>query len=372
MADAAYTLELNDSPAPQELMDALALVEVEDAAALASAFRLRVPIGLTDDGDWSWVAEELFRPLTPVSIRVQLSPAVNEQLIRGYITSHHVHFEKNTGASFLEVIGMDGSTLMNLEEKIVAWQDKADSDIATQIINAYNFTPQVDSTQPSYQEDEVTIIQRGTDFAFLRGLARRNGFEFFVETDATSGTTTAHFHKPTLSGQPQKDLALAFGDESNVKRLEAQYDALRPTTADARGIVIGDKSDQSSTTSTSDLDTLGADALLDVLDQKPKTLVTRASAFEHAELQARTQAAVDASTWAVSLSGEVDVTAYQAVLRARRTVLVKGAGTRYSGTYYVSRVRHTLTRNEYIQQFELTRNALGLSGGEAFRASALA
>jgi phage protein D len=362
----SYTLSLNNSPAAQELLDAVNLIEVEDDAALPSAFRLRVPIGLTDEGDWTWVAEDTFKPLTPVSIGVQFGAEVSERLINGYITSHQVHFDKEVGASFLEVIGMDASTMMNLEEKIVAWKDMADSDIVTQIFGNYGFTPQVDSTQPSYVEDEVTLIQRGTDLAFVRRLARRNGFEFFLETDALSGQTTGHFHKTQLSDQPQKDLALAFGEDSNVAALEAHYDGLRPATVEAAGISLGDKSDQNTSITAPDLDPLGADAVLAQLDQQPKSLLARTSAFDQAELQTRAQAAVNSASWAVSLSGELDVTAYQGVLRSRRTVLVKGVGTRYSGTYYVSRVLHTLTPGGYKQKFELSRNALALTGSEPF------
>jgi hypothetical protein len=112
MPDAAYTLEINNAPAEQDLLDAIALIEVEDDAALASAFRLRVPIGLTDDGDWTQVAEQIFRPLIPVTIGVQFGSDINETLMKGYITSHHIHFDKDSGASFLEVIGMDASVLM--------------------------------------------------------------------------------------------------------------------------------------------------------------------------------------------------------------------------------------------------------------------
>ncbi len=365
----SYTLRVNDSPADQDLLDALNLVEVEDAAALASAFRLRLPIGLDDEGDWTWVAEDVLKPLTPVSIGVQFGSDVNEQLISGYVVSHQVHFAKEVGASFLEVIGMDASTLMNLEEKIVAWKDLSDSDIVAQILGNYGFTPDADDTQPSYSEDEVTIIQRGTDLAFLRRLARRNGFEFFLDTDPQSGETTGHFHKPRLSGRPQKDLALAFGEDSNVATLEAHYDGLRPSTVDAQGISIGDKSDQSATIESSDLVTLGANSVLGSLDQQPKSLLARTSAFDNAELQTRAQAAVNSASWAVSLSGELDITAYQSVLRSRRTVLVKGIGTRYSGTYYVSRVVHSLTPGGYKQKFELVRNALALAGDETFAPS---
>ncbi len=361
MPDAAYTLTLNDAPADPDLLELIAAIDVDDNAALASAFRLRVPIGLDDDGEWTQVADT-FPPLMRVVIGVQFGPDVSETLLTGYITSHRIHFDKDVSASYLDVLGMDDTVLMNLEEKIVAWTNMADSDIVTQIFGLYDFIPDVESTLPSYVEDEVTVIQRGTDLGFVRRLAQRNAFEFFLETDATTGLTTAHFHRPRLTDKPQKDLALAFEDESNVKALDVHYDALRPTTVEARGVVLADKSERSAVALAASLDALGADALLDVLNRQPKTLLSRTGAFDDVELQARTQAAVDASSWAVSLSGELDVTAYQGVLRAGRTVLVKGIGSAYSGEYYVARVRHALSPNEYTQRFELTRNALALRG----------
>ena len=369
MADTSYRLLINGSPAAQELIDAIAQIEVEDDAGLASAFRLRLPIGLTADGDWTWVAEDIFKPLTPVAISVRVGTAT-EQIISGYVTTHRIHFDDSPGASFFEVAGMDAGTLLNLEEKVVAWKNMADSDVASQIFAARDFDAKVDSTQPSYSENDVTIIQRGSDLAFLRRLARRNGFEFFFESDPTTGKVTGHFHKPDLSGQPQRDLALAFGEGRNVKTLEANYDALRPRIAEAYGVALADKSEQSASSTSTSLDPLGATAVLDELSQQPKALLARAGAFENAELQARAQAVVDTSSWAISLSGEVDVTAYQAVLRARRSVLIKGAGSRYSGTYYVASVLHTLTRDSYSQKFQLQRNAHGLKGGEPFGAGA--
>ncbi len=366
MADTSYMLRINNAPAGRDLLDAIALIEVSDDAGLASAFRLRLPVGLTDSGEWTWVADDMFKPLTPVAISVQLGTTANEQLIRGYITSHRIRYDKDPGASYIEVLGVDESLLMNIEEKIVAWKNLADSDIVTRILNNYGFTPKVENTQPSYAEDEVTTMQRGTDLAFVRRMARRNGFEFFLETDAAAGITTGHFHKPVLSNKPQKDIAIAFGEDSNVRTLELHYDALRPTTMDAYGLSVGGKSDQNAFVMSSNLDTIGGDAVLDLLNQQPKSLLSRGGAFDNVELRARAQAAVNAASWAVSLSGELDATSYQSVLRARRTVLVKGAGARNSGTYYVSRVVHTLTNSDYTQKFELVRNALALSGTEAF------
>ena len=54
------------------------------------------------------------------------------------------------------------------------------------------------------------------------------------------------------------------------------------------------------------------------------------------------------------------------MLRARRTVLVKGLGSVLSGRYLVQRVRHRVTTDGHTQQVTLVRNALGLSGDEPF------
>jgi hypothetical protein len=54
------------------------------------------------------------------------------------------------------------------------------------------------------------------------------------------------------------------------------------------------------------------------------------------------------------------------MLRAKRTVLVKGLGSALSGLYLVERVRHVLTVDSHRQHVELARNALGLKGDEPF------
>jgi hypothetical protein len=86
-------------------------------------------------------------------------------------------------------------------------------------------------------------------------------------------------------------------------------------------------------------------------------------------LQTYAQGVVDRSTWAISAEGELNTVAYGGLLRAKRTVLVRGAGSLYSGTYFVERVLHTFTGSGYTQRFTLKRNALGLTGAEDFSAT---
>ena len=49
---------------------------------------------------------------------------------------------------------------------------------------------------------------------------------------------------------------------------------------------------------------------------------------------------------------------YGGILKSRRLVGVRGAGTAFDGLYYVSSVTHSIKRGEYKQQFQLARNGL--------------
>jgi len=54
-------------------------------------------------------------------------------------------------------------------------------------------------------------------------------------------------------------------------------------------------------------------------------------------------------------------------------VLVKGAGSPYSGRYYVTKVTHDLKADgTYNQKFEARRNARDVDGTEPFGSSSLA
>ena len=60
------------------------------------------------------------------------------------------------------------------------------------------------------------------------------------------------------------------------------------------------------------------------------------------------------------------------MLRAKRTVLVRGLGSSLSGRYLVERVRHVIGVDRHRQQLTLVRNALGLKGDESFGGGGLA
>jgi hypothetical protein len=80
------------------------------------------------------------------------------------------------------------------------------------------------------------------------------------------------------------------------------------------------------------------------------------------DLDAAVAAAADTASWAFSATGEVDSSAYPAVLQPYATVTLAGAGP-MSGRYLIARVKHMIDDQSYRQQFTLRRNARSTVAG---------
>jgi phage protein D len=265
----------------------------------------------------------------------------------------------------LNVVAMDPTVLMNLKEDVRRWPDMADSDIATSIFGDYNFLPQVDSTEPSRQSDDVTTIQRGTDIQFLRTLAHRNGFECYVEANPTTGDIEGHFHPPQNDQAAQGVLTVNMGEATNVNSFNARYDMLRPTAARVTGLDIESQEDQPADAQETGLAEMGQETTI-ARDRPRQVMLAQTGLSQTGELQTLAQSVTDRSAWAISAQGELNTVAYGGILRAKRPVNVRGAGRQFSGTYYVEQVHHSFTGDSYTQRFTLRRNATGLTGREQY------
>jgi phage protein D len=366
VADISYTLLIDGASADADVMAAIQQIEVEDSTDMASMLRLRLGIGVKDDASgWTIIDDSIFSRLTNITLKVAVGSGPQEPLIDAYVMETNASFSDAPGLSILEVVAMDASVLMTLEDKARSFPNMSDSDIANQIFGEYGFTAHVDSTQPTRQEDDVVTMQHGSDIGFLRMLAYRNGFECYVEMDAMLETNMGYFRAPQLQDDPQGVLSVSKGDQSNVNTLNVRYQMLRPRQAKVNNVSVDDESTQSGDAQSLSLDLLGEDGVLS--DERPrKALAAQVALVDSGELQTFAQAIVDGSAWAVIAEGDLNTTAYGGLLRAKRPVLLQGAGSTNSGTYYVEKVLHTITSNTYTQRFTLSRNALGLTGQENF------
>lgn len=367
MAEVSYLLKIDGREAPPEVVAAVQRLEVEEHASLASIMRLTFTMAVAEGGGrWTIVDDDLFPRLAEVSLSIKSGSADPEPILTGYVIEARATFGEEPNASTLDVLAMDASVLMNLEEKVKAWPSVADSDIASSIFGDYDLTPVVDTSQPTRQEDDVLPIQRGTDMQFLRWLAERNGYDLFIASGANG--VEGHFHAPKIDDPPQGVLTVGFGAASNVPKLTVTHEALRPTTAKAEQLAIESQEAQSGEAEKVSLADLGGKSVL-AADRQRATLVARTGLVDTADLQTYAQAVVDRSSWAIRADGELATDHYDGVLRARKPVAVRGVGRTLSGTYVVERVLSAFTADGFTQQFTLRRNALTLSGQEDFSES---
>ncbi len=368
MADVSYSILIDDAPASLDLLDVIQQIEIEDHAEMADMLRMSVAIAVKDGCvGWSVIDDNTFERLTKIRVNVNVGSGKTEPLIEAYVTEANANFANQPGQSVLNIVAMEPTVLMNLVEDNKAWPNMADSDIADRIFRDHQLVPVVDQTQPTWQENDYVPMQRGTDIQFLQALAKRNGFECYVELNPDSGQVEGHFHLPKLQQTPQGVLSVNMGDATNVNSFNARFDNLGPTTAKASNIDVDSQDDQDGDADEQELTDLGATPSLASTNPR-QVLLSGTGLSTTGELKTAAQAEVDRSSWAITAEGEVNTVAYGDVLRAKRPVLVRGAGPQFSGTYYVQSVTHTINGDGYSQRFSLKRNALGLTKTEGYAA----
>lgn len=366
MSNITATIEIDETDASDILMS-LVEMEIEEDHRLTTSFTIKLGIDLLQDGSWTLLDDERLALWKKVSIKVSVADEEIE-LIKGYITHMKSQIEEAGDKSFLILMGLDGSCLMSLEEKIKDWPNKTDSDIATEILESYSLEAQVDSVDVVHDESVSTIIQRETDIRFLKRLARRNGFDCFVKGD------TGYFRKPVFTDPPQPLLASNFGAETNLLSFAAALNALRPTKVEMRQIDTVAKEIVAADVQEGDQKKLGRDGALSLTvpdGTLSKMFVKQAVATSQAEMENLCVALLDEAEWFVQAEGKVKTPIYGSVLQTRKLVPIKGVGESFSGLYYVTNVKHIFTNGDYLQKFTGRRNALAPSGSSDFGAASL-
>ena len=358
-----FMLQVAFAPAPQPIVEAVEEIVVDSSVEEASAMRVRFGIAQTELGDWTVLTEDLFRPLVPVTVRVQTG-ALPEAIITAYVSTQDATYGDVAGTSTLEVSGLDATLLMNLHEKVMLWANLPDAAIATSIFGQHTLVPMVQPTAPTLVEPEGSIIQRGTDIRFLRRLARRNGFDCYVQPEPLTGVDQGFFRPRQPVGLPQAVLNVAMGDETNVTGFRIRYDMTQPTSVVAANLDTTTKAPQPALAPASLQPPMGLEPTLARVLPPPIVRPVDTGLVRTSELQSLAQAIADQSSYAIVAEGEVG--AAVGILRPGGTVNVRGAGRLYNGTYFVTRVTHTITRDDYKQQFEARRNAATMTGAEVF------
>jgi hypothetical protein len=201
-------------------------------------------------------------------------------------------------------------------------------------------------------------MQRGSDIAFLRMLARRTGKVCRVACADQPGVRTGYFAIPKLDGDPAVTLKLNDPANWTVGALDLEWDATRPTAVTARAALFSDSDAASGDTADSGLKSLG-DRTLAAFAGKPMTVLLATAVDSVGELTQRAQGLLREAGWFARCEGDADAERLGVVLRAGMLVSLVGVGAVHSGTWIVWTVRHRFTQEAHKMTFTLLRNAVG-------------
>lgn len=367
MPGVSYTLLIDGLPAGAEVIDRIQRIEAETHVDLAGMLRLQLSIAPREEGGWYVLDEGTFSRLTNLRLAVTVGSGPPVHLIDTYVMETNARLANQPGGSTLDVVAMDATVHMSSEEKVRAWPNMSDSSIALAIFAEYGLLARVASTQPVRSEPGVTTIQRGTDISFLRRLAERNGFEVAVRPNPLLGTPEGHFHPPAIEDPTQGLLSISMGDLTTMDSFSGRQELVRAARTRAATIDEATLSVQEAGATSSSERALGARPSLDGRGARERVLPP-STLFDVGELQTYAQALANRSSWATTVEGSLSTAAFGEVLLCGTPVLLRGAGSELSGTYYTERVLHAIGPDQYTQHFTLRRNATGLEGNEPFAA----
>ena len=349
-------------PAPQPVMDALVSAQVTSGKD-KSGFQLTFAVGKKS------LLQNVLLPagyFDPMITRVIIIATVNgfpNVLMDGIVTRQEVTPSSEPGQSTLTITGDDLSVLMDVLEKVVPYPGMPEVAQAAAALAPYAMFGVVPALIPAIvpviktfmDQYESQILQ--TDLAFLKSLARKMGYVFFVEPGPLPGQSIAYLGPDIRIPVPQPALNVNMDAHTNVESLSFSLDGM------AKTIKIFTIMDPITMKIPIPIPVPNVNIFKPPLGLRPTPPAKIEYADNGAEMTPDEAArAILASLMnnpdAVTGTGTLDVVRYGQALRSRMLVGVRGAGITYDGMYYVDSVTHNIKRGEYRQNFSLSRDGV--------------
>lgn len=271
--------------------------------------------------------------------------------------------KKLKGFQTLTVEGQATSVLMNLTAKTRSWVGRRRSDVVREVAAEHGFVGEVVDVGDTPEVLESVHQAGETDARFLRRLAAREEFEFFIDDSG--------FHwRPRNQASPPTHVLTWHSDpgRGDVMSVSVETDLVRRVgRVDVRGRDPLNKApvEGSASSSTVGRPTLGE--VVEVVDpetgttslqRRNATASAHPTAATNSEAASREAAArfraAERDTVKLSMQVVGDPT-----LRAKAVVEVRGISSALSGKYYVTEAKHVIGAAGYVVDLKLTRDGLG-------------
>ncbi len=354
MPETRTTVTVNGSPLGTHDLDLIQSLSLEETLGGQDKVSLTAQLVTSDSSAWTSSLDPLVAPATPFHVTLTRGPDTVEVEARSVSASWQI---APGGTSTITVEGMDRSVELDRQDVQRLWQDTNDAAIAETLFSEHGIPAQVDSTPSGADSDTYSPQQSATDWAFLKGLAGRNGFDLHIES--IGGVVTGVFKKVDVNAAPQAVLALGYGAlggnaTASVQLLAGQEVHVTRT--------VPGSADVDAASDTGQGHAMGTRSLGGVTVVRTHT----AGTVSVLDAQSTATAMAERSAFGATLSATLS-SADSPLVRARRTVTVAGLGEALDGLWLVRSVRHTVTPGGHSQALGLIRNALGdpAAGGAA-------
>ena len=351
-------ITVNNQP-DLNLTNMVSTVEVYEKMDAFTTYKIRFMVDICDND----IAQSLAATTSPECILGVLAE-VNDQLtclVSGPVSSQEAFLEQGGAGSWLDVQGTDSSRLMD-KEIILHPHTGKDSDIVAGIFNKYNLGSEpldIEATPDStHSEDTHPATQKETDLAFVRRLAQRNGFHFWISYDK-DGRATGHFKPRKLQGEPKTTL-LINSPKQNIDNLQIKWDIHRPTQTQGSQVDLTNKNIFGGKIDLTNSENLGAKGLPDFAGKTPPATQVSPPVDDAGALDKRSQAVLnDDASWFINATCKTTTNRICTFIRFHTVITVQGLGEKHSGKYYVTGVKHSIDTSAHTMDVEMARNAWG-------------
>jgi hypothetical protein len=348
-------------PAPREVIEALTSVSVnhnKDTGAFQLSFAVsKKSILLT-----TLLPAGYFDPIVTRVVIIATVSGFPHVLMDGLVTRQELQTSNEPGQSTLTITGEDLSLAMDLVEIIIPYPAMTDLAKVNFLIAKYAFLgirplvipPIID---PASSVTEEWDTQRSSDREYIKSLASRNGYIFFIRPGPLPMQSIAYFGPDVNLPVPQPALTINMDAHSNVESLSF---SLEGTAKKISIYTIYDPMTKKLPIVVPLPNISPFKPPLGLRPTPPAKIDYARNGANYPPDKAAREILSDLmkSSSAISGSGSLDVMRYGHVLQARMLVGVRGAGLAYDGMYYVESVTHALKRGEYKQNFTLSRDGL--------------
>jgi phage protein D len=271
-------------------------------------------------------------------------------MITGVITEITTGFSES-GSPELTVAGYDNLFPMTLGKRSQSWAQSADSDVISLLAKEHNLGTDIEPTKEKHAQIEQN---QESDVEFVKKLAARNHFEFYVDNksklrfgpphDKSEGVVTLRWGESLLSFKPEANLAAqvstveVYGWDPNKKKAIVG----KASAGDESG---HDPNRQS-----------GGQLLKAASAKKGAVLQLRQPVFTEAEARRRAEAVLNDHAKKF-LTGEGESIGLPELL-PDRNVTLGNLGEPFSKTYYIQQTTHKMDGGGYRTRFKVKETSL--------------